>query len=49
MTHLIRKGLPFAHISALVGTSVPVLEKHYGHLRESDVEEAFLEAAMKLS
>lgn len=49
VTHLIRKGLPFAHISTLVGTSVRMLETHYGHLRESDVEEAFLEAAMKLS
>lgn len=49
VSHLLDKGLSFAQISALIGTSVQMLEKHYGHLRESDVEEAFLEAAMKLS
>ena len=40
ITDLIRAGLPILTVAQLSGTSVAMIEKHYGHLVRDDAEEA---------
>jgi integrase len=40
ITDLIRSGLPALTVAQLSGTSVAMVERHYGHLVRSDAEEA---------
>ncbi len=40
ITDLIRAGLPILTVAQLSGTSVTMIEKHYGHLVRDDAEEA---------
>jgi site-specific recombinase XerD len=40
ITDLIRGGLPALTVEQLSGTSVAMIERHYGHLVRNDAEEA---------
>ena len=40
ITDLVRARLPILTVAQLAGTSVPMIEKHYGHLVQDDAEEA---------
>lgn len=40
LTDLVRAGLPILTIAQLAGTSVSMIERHYGHLVRNDAEEA---------
>lgn len=40
ITDLIRAGLPALTVAQLSGTSVSMIERHYGHLVRNDAEEA---------
>lgn len=40
ITEIIRKGVPVLTVAQLAGTSVTMIEKHYGHLLKSDAEKA---------
>lgn len=40
ITDLVRGGLPILTVAQLAGTSVVMIEKHYGHLVRSDAEQA---------
>lgn len=40
ITDLVRSGLPILTIAQLSDTSVPMIEKHYGHLVRNDAEHA---------
>ena len=40
ITDLIRARLPILTVAQLSGTSVAMIEKHYGHLVRDDAEEA---------
>jgi len=45
-TDLIRAGLPILTVAQLSGTSVAMIEKHYGHLVRDDAEEALAGLAL---
>jgi len=45
-TDLIRAGLPILTVAQLSGTSVAMIEKHYGHLVRDDAEEALASIAV---
>jgi integrase len=40
ITDLIRDGLPVLTVALLSGTSVAMIERHYGHLVRGDAEQA---------
>ncbi len=40
ITDLIRQGLPALTVAQLSGTSIAMIERHYGHLVRNDAEEA---------
>lgn len=40
ITELIRKGVPALTVAQLAGTSVVIIERHYGHLVQDDAEKA---------
>jgi len=40
ITDLIRAGIPILTVAQLSGTSVAMIEKHYGHLVRDDAEQA---------
>ena len=40
ITDLVRQRLPILTVAQLAGTSVAMIEKHYGHLVRDDAEEA---------
>ncbi|MCK0097827.1 tyrosine-type recombinase/integrase [Qipengyuania sp. S6317L1] len=46
LTDLIRAGLPILTVAQLSGTSVAMIEKHYGHLVRDDAEEALASIAI---
>ena len=46
ITDLIRVGLPILTVAQLSGTSVAMIEKHYGHLVRDDAEEALASLAL---
>lgn len=46
VTDLVRDGLPILTVAQLSGTSVAMIEKHYGHLVRSDAEEALARLAL---
>lgn len=46
ITDLIRARLPILTVAQLSGTSVAMIEKHYGHLVRNDAEEALASLAM---
>lgn len=46
ITDLIRAGLPILTVAQLSGTSVAMIEKHYGHLVRDDAEEALASIAL---
>lgn len=46
ITDLIRAGLPILTVAQLSGTSVAMIEKHYGHLVRDDAEEALASLAI---
>ncbi len=46
ITDLIREGLPILTVAQLAGTSVAMIEKHYGHLVRSDAEAALAAIAL---
>ena len=46
ITDLIRAGLPILTVAQLSGTSVAMIEKHYGHLVRDDAEEALATLAL---
>jgi integrase len=46
ITDLIRFGLPILTVAQLSGTSVAMIEKHYGHLVRDDAEEALAKLAL---
>lgn len=45
-THLIRARLPILTVAQLSGTSIAMVEKHYGHLVRDDAEEALAALAL---
>jgi integrase len=45
ITDLIRAGLPALTVAQLSGTSVAMIERHYGHLVQNDAEEALARLA----
>ena len=45
ITDLIRNGLPVLTVAQLAGTSVTMIERHYGHLVRNDAEEALARLA----
>ena len=45
ITDLIRARLPILTVAQLSGTSVAMIEKHYGHLVRDDAEEALSKLA----
>lgn len=46
ITDLIRAGLPALTVAQLSGTSVAMIERHYGHLVRNDAEEALASLAL---
>lgn len=46
ITDLIRGGLPVLTVAQLSGTSVTMIERHYGHLVRNDAEEALASIAI---
>ncbi len=46
ITDLIRARLPILTVAQLSGTSVAMIEKHYGHLVRDDAEEALASIAI---
>ena len=46
ITDLIRSRLPILTVAQLSGTSVAMIEKHYGHLVRDDAEEALASIAI---
>jgi integrase len=46
ITDLVRGGLPILTVAQLSGTSVAMIEKHYGHLVRNDAEEALAKLAI---
>ena len=46
ITDLVRQGLPILTVAQLSGTSVIMIEKHYGHLVRDDAEEALARIAI---
>ena len=46
ITDLVRGGLPILTVAQLSGTSVAMIEKHYGHLARNDAEEALAKLAI---
>ncbi len=46
ITDLVRVGLPVLTVAQLSGTSVAMIEKHYGHLVRSDAENALAQLAI---
>ncbi len=46
ITDLIRAGLPILTVAQLSGTSVAMIEKHYGHLVRDDAEDALASIAI---
>ena len=46
ITDLIRGGLPVLTVAQLSGTSVAMIERHYGHLVRSDAEQALAGLAL---
>jgi integrase len=46
ITDLIRAGLPILTVAQLSGTSVAMIEKHYGHLVRDDAEKALASIAV---
>lgn len=46
ITDLIRGGLPVLTVAQLSGTSVAMIERHYGHLVRNDAEEALARLAL---
>jgi len=46
ITDLIRARLPILTVAQLSGTSVAMIEKHYGHLVRDDAEEALAKLAL---
>ena len=42
-TELIRKGVPALTVAQLSGTSIAMIERHYGHLVQGDAEKALAE------
>lgn len=46
ITDLIREGLPILTVAQLSGTSVAMIEKHYGHLVRNDAENALAKLAI---
>ena len=42
-TELIRKGVPALTVAQLSGTSITMIERHYGHLVQGDAEKALAE------
>ena len=46
ITDLIRARLPILTVAQLSGTSVAMIEKHYGHLVRDDAEEALASIAV---
>lgn len=46
LTDLIRAKLPILTVAQLAGTSVEMIEKHYGHLVRDDAEEALASLAL---
>jgi integrase len=45
ITDLIREGLPALTVAQLSGTSVAMIERHYGHLVRNDAEQALARLA----
>jgi integrase len=45
-TDLIRDGLPVLSVAQLSGTSVAMIERHYGHLVRDDAEQALARLAL---
>jgi integrase len=46
ITDLIRDGLPALTVAQLAGTSVAMIERHYGHLVQDDAEQALARLAL---
>ena len=46
ITDLIRAGLPALTVAQLSGTSVAMIERHYGHLVRDDAEQALARLAL---
>lgn len=46
ITDLVRDGLPILTVAQLSGTSVSMIEKHYGHLVRNDAENALAKLAI---
>jgi integrase len=46
ITDLIRARLPILTVAQLSGTSVAMIERHYGHLVRDDAEEALASIAI---
>jgi integrase len=46
ITDLIRAWLPILTVAHLSGTSVAMIERHYGHLVRDDAEEALASIAI---
>jgi integrase len=46
ITDLVRDGLPILTVAQLSGTSVAMIEKHYGHLVRDDAENALAKLAI---
>lgn len=46
ITDLVREGLPILTVAQLSGTSVAMIEKHYGHLVRNDAENALAKLAI---
>ena len=45
VTDLIRQGLPALTVAQLSGTSIAMIERHYGHLVRQDAEQALARLA----
>lgn len=46
ITDLVRDGLPILTVAQLSGTSVAMIEKHYGHLVRNDATDALAKLAI---
>lgn len=46
ITDLVREGLPILTVAQLSGTSVAMIERHYGHLVQNDAESALAKLAL---
>ena len=47
ITDLVVSGLDLFHAAQLAGTSIAMIEKHYGHLRRQQVQEGLQVLALK--